>query len=227
MTQPAAYLRFPHLHGELVAFTAEDDVWLAPLDGGRAWRVSADNMPVTLPRISPDGTTVAWTSTRDGAPEVLIAPVEGGPATRLTYWGARTRVRGWTPDGQVLAVSNQGRASRDRTWAYAVPLDGGPATTLPYGIVGDVAYGPHTVLLSAVMSLEAAYWKRYRGGRAGKLWIDRDGQGEFVRLHEELDGNIEYPVWAGDRIAFLRPRGRRRPLLLPRRRLRPAPPHRP
>ncbi|MGW7297235.1 S41 family peptidase [Streptomyces sp. NPDC054829] len=203
MTQPAAYLRFPHLHGELVAFTAEDDVWLAPLEGGRAWRVSADNMPVTAPRISPDGTTVAWTSTRDGASEVHIAPVSGGPATRLTYWGTRTRVRGWTPDGHVLVISSRGQASRDRTWAHAVPLDGGPATTLPYGIVGDVAYGPHTVLLSAVMSLEAAYWKRYRGGRAGKLWIDREGQGEFVRLHEELDGNIEYPVWAGERIAFL------------------------
>ncbi|MCM1973121.1 S41 family peptidase [Streptomyces sp. G1] len=203
MTQPAAYLRFPHLHGELVAFTAEDDVWLAPLEGGRAWRVSADNMPVTAPRISPDGTTVAWTSTRDGAPEVHIAPVSGGPATRLTYWGTRTRVRGWTPDGHVLVTSSRGQASRDRTWAHTVPLDGGPATTLPYGIVGDVAHGPHTVLLSAVMSLEAAYWKRYRGGRAGKLWIDREGQGEFVRLHEELDGNIEYPVWAGERIAFL------------------------
>ncbi|MFE0672313.1 S41 family peptidase [Streptomyces sp. NPDC058867] len=202
MTQPAAYLRFPHVHGESVAFTAEDDVWLAPLDGGRAWRVSADNMPVTLPRISPDGTTVAWTSTREGAPEVHTAPVDGGPATRLTYWGARTRVRGWTPDGHVLVTSNRGRASRDRTWAHAVPLDGGPATTLPYGIVGDVAYGPHTVLRSA-LSLEAAHWKRYRGGLAGKLWIDREGDGEFVRIHEELDGNIEYPVWAGERLAFL------------------------
>ena len=199
----AAYLRFPHPHGELVAFTAENDVWLAPLDGGRAWRVSADGMPVTLPRISPDGTTVAWTSTRDGASEVYVAPVTGGAATRLTYWGARTRVRGWTPEGHVLAISSRGRASRDRTWAHAVPLDGGPATTLPYGIVGDVAHGPHTVLLSATMSLEAAHWKRYRGGRAGKLWIDREGGGEFIRLHEELDGNIEHPVWAGDRIAFL------------------------
>ena len=63
-------------------------MWLAPLDGGRAWRVSADNVPVTHPRISPDGTTVAWTSTRDGAPEVHIAPVDGGPAKRLTYWGS-------------------------------------------------------------------------------------------------------------------------------------------
>ena len=206
MTQPAtsAYLRFPHLRGELVAFTAEDDVWLAPLDGGRAWRVSADNVPVTHPRISPDGTTVAWTSTRDGAPEVHIAPVAGGPSKRLTHWGSwRTQVRGWTPDGQVLAITTHGQANLRRSWAHAVPLDGGPSTVLPYGLVGHVAHGPHTVLLSAPMGREAAWWKRYRGGTAGKLWIDREGQGEFVRLHEELHGNLEFPVWAGERIAFL------------------------
>jgi tricorn protease len=206
-----AYLRFPHLHGELVAFTAEDDVWIAPLDGGgRAWRVSADNMPVNHPRISPDGTTVAWTSTRDGAPEVHAAPLEGGPSTRLTYWGSsKTQVRGWTPDGRVLALSTQGQASLRRSWARAVPLDGGPATTLPYGPVGDVVHGDAGVLLlSAPMGREAAWWKRYRGGTAGKLWIDRDGgdgvgAGEFVRLHEDLDGNLEYPLWVGERVAFL------------------------
>ncbi|MFJ9818249.1 S41 family peptidase [Streptomyces sp. NPDC101151] len=213
-TGSSGYLRFPHLHGDLVAFAAEDDVWLAPLEGGRAWRVSADNVPVNHPRISPDGTTVAWTSTRDGAPEVHIAPVDGGRSKRLTYWGSwKTQVRGWTPDGEVLAVSTQGQASLRRTWARAVPLDGGPATTLPYGPVGDIAYGPRTALLSAPMGREAAWWKRYRGGTAGKLWIGGDGSdtdvgageraGEFVRLHEELDGNLEYPLWVGDRIAFL------------------------
>ncbi len=205
MTQ-SAYLRYPHLHGEFIAFTAEDDVWIAPLDGGRAWRVSADNMPVNHPRIAPDGTTVAWTSTRDGAAEVLVAPVDGGPSRRLTHWGsARTGVRGWTPDGRVLAISAHGQASFRRTWARAVPLDGGPAEALPYGPVGSLAYGPagQVLLLSVTMSREAAYWKRYRGGSTGKLWIDREGDGTFVRVHEELGGNIEYPMWVGDRIAFL------------------------
>ncbi|MEU1043378.1 S41 family peptidase [Streptomyces sp. NPDC005907] len=205
-SEPPAYLRFPHLHGDHVVFTAEDDVWAAPLDtGGRAWRVSADNVPVNHPRISPDGTTVAWTSTRDGAPEVHAAPLDGGPAKRLTHWGSdRTQVRGWTPEGHVLALSTAGQASLRRSWARAVPLDGGPAATLPYGPVGDVARGgPGTVLLSAPMGREAAWWKRYRGGTAGKLWIDRDGDGEFVRLHEDLDGNVEYPMWVGERVAFL------------------------
>ncbi|MCX4663797.1 S41 family peptidase [Streptomyces uncialis] len=205
MTQ-SAYFRYPHVHGELIAFTAEDDVWIAPLDGGRAWRVSADNVPVSHPRISPDGTTVAWTSTRDGAPEIHVAPVDGGPSRRLTHWGGpRTTVRGWTPDGRVLALGAHDQASTRRSWARAVPLDGGPAETLPYGPVGDAVFGPggRTVLLSAPMGREAAWWKRYRGGTAGKLWIDRDGDGEFVRFHEDLDGNIEYPLQVGERVAFL------------------------
>ncbi|MFV5991152.1 S41 family peptidase [Streptomyces sp. NPDC056231] len=213
MTQPA-YLRYPHVQGELIAFTAEDDVWLAPLDGGRAWRVSADNRPVRQPHISPDGTHVAWTSTRDGAPEVHLAPVEGGPSKRLTYWGdARTTVRGWTPEGDVLVTSTQGQVSLRRSWARAVPVDGGPARTLPYGPVGSLAYGPggRVLLLSATMGREAATWKRYRGGTAGKLWLAQapgegqgpDGAADFVRVHEGLDGNIECPMWVGDRLAFL------------------------
>ncbi len=211
MTQPTspphpAYLRNPHPHGDVVVFTAEDDVWVAPLDGGRAWRLSVDNMPVGRPRISPDGEHVAWTSTRDGAPEVHTAPLDGGPSRRLTYWGnGRTAVRCWTPDGRLVAVTSRGEASTRRTWARSVPLDGGPSARLPYGPVGDLAYGPGGAVLlqSVTMGREAAYWKRYRGGTTGKLWLDRDGGGEFARVHEGLDGNIECPLWVGERIAFL------------------------
>src|SRR4028118_2316331 len=36
-----AYLRFPHVRGDVVTFVADDDVWLAPLAGGVARRVGA------------------------------------------------------------------------------------------------------------------------------------------------------------------------------------------
>ena len=205
MTEADSYLRYPHVHADLVTFVAENDVWLAPLGGGRAWRVSADQVPVTRPRISPDGTLIAWTSTRDGAPEVHVAPLEGGQARRLTHWGsAQTLVLGWTAEGEVLALSSVGRMSRAHPWAHVVPLDGGPARQLPYGRVGGVAAEPggeRVLLSSAGMRREPAHWKRYRGGTAGKLWIGVEG--DFARVHADVDGNIDSPMWVGGRIAFL------------------------
>ncbi|TCO58428.1 S41 family peptidase [Actinocrispum wychmicini] len=199
-----AYLRFPHVHGDLVTFVAEDDVWIAPLDGGRAWRLSADQVPVSRPRISPDGAHVAWTSTRDVEPEVHVAPVDGGPSRRLTYWGAvRTATAGWTPDGEVVAVSSVGQAQPRRTWAYAVPLTG-TARRLPFGRVGDVAFGPDgAVLLGSRVTVDPAWWKRYRGGTAGRLWVDPTGAGEFTRILSDVDASLVSPMWVGDRIAFL------------------------
>ncbi|ACU34631.1 peptidase S41 [Actinosynnema mirum DSM 43827] len=204
VTEPA-YLRFPHLHGDLVTFVAEDDVWLAPLDGGRAWRVSADQVRASTPRFSPDGAHLAWTSHRDGAPEVHAAPVLGGPARRLTHWGDYTTgVRTWTPDGRVVAVSTTGQATGNREWAHAVPLDGGPSEKLPYGWVGGVAYGPdRQVLTSSAAGRDPAWWKRYRGGTAAKLWVDVEGGGEFTRVLPELTSPLTSPMWVGDRIAFL------------------------
>ena len=61
----AGYLRHPHVHGDLLTFVAGHDVWLAPADGGRAWRLSADGAQVSYPRFSPEGTSVAYTFARD------------------------------------------------------------------------------------------------------------------------------------------------------------------
>ena len=199
------YLRFPHLHDDLVTFVAENDVWLAPLSGGRAWRLSADRVPARNPRFSPDGATIAWTSHRDVDPEVHIAPTDGGPSTRLTYWGdVNTDVLGWTRDGDVAAKTSAGYPTARQTWAHAVPTTGGPGRRLPYGPIGQLAFGPNgAVLLASVVSREPAWWKRYRGGTAGKLWLDPTGDGEFTRLLADLDGHLVCPMWVGERIAFL------------------------
>jgi len=198
------YLRFPHVHGDLVAFVAEDDVWLAPVGGGRAWRLTADRTPVSYPAISPDGETVAWTSSRDGVPEVYVAPLTGGDSRRLSYWGSdRTLTRGWTPAGEVVAVTTAGEGGRARSWAHALPLDGGPSRRLPYGIVNDVAYGPDsaiTVATPAGYGRDLAWWKRYRGGTAAKLWLDRRGDGEFEQLLPDHAASLSWPTWAGGRL---------------------------
>ena len=147
------YLRFPHIHGDLLTFVAEDDVWLAPVAGGRAWRLTSDGVQVSYPRFSRDGGTIAWTSFRDGDPEVYTAAADGGAATRQTYWGdLRTRTVGWTADGEVLAVTACGQPGAQYSWAYAVPL-GAPPRRLPFGQVNDLAIEETgTALLTGRMS---------------------------------------------------------------------------
>jgi tricorn protease len=196
-----AYLRFPHVHGDRLCFVAEDDVWVAPLgpDGGRAWRLTADRTRVGQPRFSPDGTTIAFTSWRSLDPEIHVVPTEGGPVRRLTYWGSPdARVRGWTQEGRILAVSSHGQPFSHYAHAYAVPLEGGPGERLPWGPASDIAVQDgRTLLLAGTPGHEPAAWKRYRGGATGRMWL----QGEW--LVPDIGGHLEAPMFVGDRIGFL------------------------
>ncbi len=206
----SGYLRYPHLHGDLLTFAAGDDVWLAPAAGGRGWRLSADDVPVSYPRFSRDGSRVAWTSWRDGNPEVYSADTEGSTADRLTYWGdPQTRVTGWTAAGEVLAITSASQPAVKYRRAYAVPGDGTPPRLLPFGAVNDVAMEEAgTVLLTGSVADEPAFWKRYRGGRAGQLWTATAGDpplkaAEFIRVLAGLGGQLASPMIIGGRLFFL------------------------
>jgi len=214
----AGYLRFPHLHEDVLAFVAEDDVWLAPAAGGRAWRVTADHADVSYPRISSDGALIGWTSSRDGHPEIYVAGVDGGARRRLTYWGDPvTRFCGWTPQGEALAVTAAGQPFSHQPWAHALPGGGvqdaaaGRPRKLPFGPVSDLAMGRGAVaLLNGTFERDPAYWKRYRGGTAGRLWVAAavaDGaerpDPQFSRILADVAGQFSSPMLVGGRLAFL------------------------
>lgn len=202
--QTSGYLRFPHLSGDRLCFVTEDDLWVAPLDGrGRAWRLTVDRTKAGHPRFSPDGGHLAYTSWLSHVPEIHLTPVDGGPGRRLTYWGsADTRVCGWSPDGDILAVASHGQPFSYFTWAYDVPTTGDPGGKLPWGPVTDLAVADidgerRTLLLTGTPPHEPASWKRYRGGAMGRLWLH--GQ----RLLAGIDGHLDSPMFVGGRIAFL------------------------
>ncbi|HXZ71536.1 MAG TPA: PDZ domain-containing protein, partial [Streptosporangiaceae bacterium] len=202
---PVGYLRYPHVHGDLLTFVAGHDVWLAPADGGRAWRLSADGAQVSYPRFARDGTSVAWTSWRDGDPEVYVADAEGSAQARLTYWGdPQTRVTGWTAAGEVLAITSAGQPAMKYRRAFAVPILGAPPRLLPFGPVNDVAIeDAGTALLTGSVAGEPAYWKRYRGGTAGKLWTASAEDPLFTRVLAGVDGQLASPMLIGGRLFFL------------------------
>ena len=180
-----------------MVFIAADDVWLAPVAGGRAWRFTTDEAQAATPRLAPDGMHVAWVSAKDGSPEIYVAGLAGGDSTRLTYWATSwAQVSGWTPAGEVLAVSraNQPFAHYTPARVLTTALSGGPGAerVLPFGPVSDLSLGTSSDATrgddaatdgrgAGIVGLltgkfgglddDPASWKRYRGGTAGRLWV--------------------------------------------------------
>ena len=111
---------------------------------------------------------------------------------------------GWTTAGEVLAVTAAGQADTQYSWAYAVPVEGAPPRRLPFGPVNDLALEQGgTALQTGRMGGEPAYWKRYRGGTAGKLWTAHADDPLFTRILADLDAQLTSPMLIGDRLFFL------------------------
>ena len=199
----SSYLRFPHLAQDLLTFIADDDVWLAPATGGRATRLTADRAPAAFPHLSPDAQHVAWSSNRGGAWTAHTVAVDGGTPERLTYWGERVFTTGWLSPEEVLVASFTGADGSQLPWIHAVRLTG-EERTLPYGPATRVSIAPDgAVLLNNLYFSDPGWWKRYLGGAGGKIWLDRDGTGQFARILGDVGNHLVNPMFVGDRIAFL------------------------
>ncbi|MGO1896058.1 MAG: S41 family peptidase [Brachybacterium sp.] len=211
----AAYLRHPDVRGDLLTFTAANDVWLAPLAGGRAWRLTDEGAPVGYPRFSPDGAHIAYTSRTSGGPEVWVISAEGDTAPRrLTAWGRpSTKVAGWLPDGRVVATTSYGAPIARDAQLWAIDLDG-TIELLPLGRSGEVAIHPSgTTVVSTPWRRDQAGWKHYQGGTAVKLWLSREdvpldapaqthsGRSWEPLLDEVLASKLRI-AWYGDRLLF-------------------------
>jgi tricorn protease len=199
------YYRTPTIAGDAVVFVCEDDLWSVSATGGLARRLTAGPGPVTLPRLSPDGTTVAYVCRDEGAPEVYTIPAQGGRPRRLTFLGSEVLfVSGWSRNGrEIYFTSDAAVPFSKETIAFAVSIDGGEPYRLPVGHAMTIDVAENGATLLGRNNLDPARWKRYRGGTAGHLWVDATGDGTYTRLGRELNGNLVWPMWHGKRVVFL------------------------
>ncbi len=199
------YYRFPTIHDDRIAFCGDDDLWVVGTQGGVARRLTVAKALSLRPVFSPDGTYIAFTSFDDGASEVFVIPSEGGEHQRLTFMGSNVLTLGWSPDGQeVLFASDAGQPFLMHHHLHAVSLKGGPPRAFNLGPARSIAHEPggRGVVIGR-NGLDPARWKRYRGGTAGTLWVDRQGKGRFRQILNTVRGNLASPMWIGKRIYFV------------------------
>ena len=87
------------------------------------------------PQFSPDGSKIAFESTRSGAYEVWICRSDGSGLVQLTHFNSHTGTPRWSPDGQQIAFDSRAAGNAD---IYVIDSEGGPPRRLTREPSGEV-----------------------------------------------------------------------------------------
>jgi tricorn protease len=166
--------RFPDIHDDTVVFTAGGDLWRVPATGGTAQRITTHEGEERFARLSPDGSTIAFTAAYEGDPDVWVIPATGGAAQRLTYHSSTSLddvVWDWTADGERVLFGSRHQAEDWRyLQLYTVGLQGGLPEPVLMSDSGISAFMPDGRLVFNRKFRNFRTWKRYRGGMQQDLW---------------------------------------------------------
>lgn len=217
--EESGLLRFPATNGDDVVFSYAGDLYIAPLSGGTARRLTSHQGYEIFPRFSPDKSSIAFTGQYDGNTEVYIMPAEGGEPRRLTFTSTNERddlgdrmgpnniALTWSPDGKKIVYRNRiDDGFTGKLWT--VSPEGGMPELIPLPEGGFCSYSPDGKRLAynRVMR-EFRNWKYYRGGMADDIWIYDPEKGSVENITNNVAQDI-FPMWIGDTIYFISDRDR-------------------
>ena len=174
------YYRFPAIHGDVVVFAAEGDLWQVARSGGVASRLTSHPADEALP---------GDLARRDDAR--LLGRIRGpdrglhdAARRRLAACGARSTAAGrrsWAsrPDGALLYATRRYSTLPD-TQLVRLDLASGARSRRAAGPGRATAPGrpDGRTLFFTRLPFQGSHTKRYRGGTAQSLWkLRRGGRG--------------------------------------------------
>ncbi len=142
------------------------------------------------PAWSPDGSQIAFASTRDGGSHIFVMRADGSGTRRITNDSTEDNHPSWSADGASIVFARQGAL-------FVVPAGGGKARRVGRGLgnAANPAWSPDGKLI--------AYDYRQPGFSIREVYLmNADGTG--IRKLTELRHVSALPAWSpdGKRIAF-------------------------
>ncbi len=192
--------------GKNVVFTYQEDLWIVPAEGGKAYRLTGMQGIETDAVYSPDGKWIAFDGTQDGNSNVYVIPVAGGKIKQLTYYDSGDQVSSWSWDsGDIYFTSNR----YNRMSTYKVSINGGT----PERLFENYFNWPHNLVVNPKTgeylfneSWESSYFtnrKRYKGAFNPDIKSYNPETGEFKKLTDWIGKDMWPTVDKSGKIYFV------------------------
>lgn len=214
IAQDSKMMRYPNTSLTELTFCYAGDVYIVPINGGIARKLTSSQGTEMYPRFSRDGRQIAFTGEYDGNREIYTIPTIGGEPKRLTYsmdmndvserQGPDKIIMGWTPDGNSVYYR-----SRMKSWnvlvgkLYSIDKVGGLPSEYALPKAGYASLSPDgkQIAYNRIFR-EYRTWKRYRGGQADDIWIYDFDTKQLQNITNHPSQDI-MPMWYKNKVYFL------------------------
>jgi Tol biopolymer transport system component len=189
-----------------IAFVAGGDIWTVPASGGEARLLVTHPAYDSRPLYSPDGTRLAFMSTRTGNGDIYVLTLATGALQRVTFDDAPDQLDAWSRDGKWLYLTTNAKDVNGSTDIYRVAANGGTPMPVSADVYANEYWAapspadPNTIALTGKGDVNSQWW---RHGHAhideSQIWLEHFGGAEPTYeavTHDEA--RDEWPMWSGD-----------------------------
>ena len=189
-----------------IVFASGGDLWTVAATGGDARLIVSHPATESRPLWSPDGTRLAFVSTRTGNGDIYVLTLATGTLQRITFDDGLDQLGAWSRDGQWLWFHSTSRDIAGMNDVYRVPSGGGT----PMIVTGDryaSEYWPapsrdgRTIAIAARGTTAAQWWRRGHSHLdESELWLVslRSDSPIYTPVSKGGDGKDQWPMWSAD-----------------------------
>ena len=203
------WMRFPAISpdGKTIAFSYKGDLFTVATAGGTARQLTTNAAYDAYPVWSPDGSKIAFASTREGSFDVYVIGKNGGTPTRLTTHSADERPITWSDASHVLfscvlmpTAQSSIFAQSDFPQVYEVGTQGGRPRLWSTVTMEDISINAKgDILYHDKKGYEDPFRKHHQSAICRDIWmLSSDKHTKLTTFR----GEDRTPVWAPDGQSF-------------------------
>ncbi len=196
------YYSSPSIFEKNLVFISDDDIWKMNTANNQCVRLTTLHGVPQNPLYSPNGQMIAYSSNDSGDREIYLISHLGGMPKRLTYFKNCSLI-GWKNNQTILFRSTYESFHKSISYLYSMNILTSRIEKINIGPGSIVLYGNEKQRVLGRNIGDPARWKRYRGGTAGTLWVDKKGNNDFKQILRNLKTNLSNPLIMNNRIFFI------------------------